>query len=288
MTINSVDISTFGMLLLKGGDVDFFAFPERKNPQTNDWFEHDGLDVDLSEAYFNARKMTFKFRLKANSTVQLTNRIETIEALLYSAGLKSVHLSNLGVTWQLRFIAISDFKFKGHLSTTGDKVAEFSCEFSEDNPRANISSVTVPISTLSVDNNLLLNGYEFANFGIVVKKIYDTALCIRSPKKGLERTFERRDGVVSDTGLAPKKQARNIVIECRMSAPTLFELWHNWSALFNQLNKYDSSAYKDGIALAVNANVLRCYYKSMTDLQVKATLQQPPVIKFKLNLINHK
>ena len=60
MTINGIDISTIGMLLLKGGDVDLFAFPERKTPQTNDWFEHDGLDVDLSEAYFNARKIDRK------------------------------------------------------------------------------------------------------------------------------------------------------------------------------------------------------------------------------------
>lgn len=289
MTINGINIETFGMILLRGGDVDFFAFPERKEPPQNDWFEQDGLDVDLSESFFNARKIAFKFRLKAISTADLTDRFLALETLLYASGAKSIYLSNLNKTLTLRFISVSDFKFKGGLHKPGAKIAEFTCEFSEDNPLGSISGTMIPTSLVNIDNHVKLNGYDFSNFGIIVKKMYDSALCLRSPKKGLERTFLRHNGVVADTNLVPKKQARNISIECRMTAATVAELWSNWSALFNQLNRYDAEEYKDGIKLLINNSDLRyCFYKSMSNVKTNITIGNQPVVSFTLNLVNHK
>lgn len=289
ITINGTNINALGMILLKGGDVDFFAYPERKEPPQNDWFEHDGLDVDLSEAFFNARKIALKFRLKAISTAELSDRLLAFEALLYASGTKSVYLSNLNKTWALRFVSVSDYKFIGGLNKQGAKIAEFTCEFSEDNPLSSIAGTMVPTSLLDINNYVKLNGYDFGSFGIIIKKMYDTALGIRSPKKALERTFLRRNGVVADTNLVPKKQARNITIDCRMQATTVAELWSNWSALFNQLNRYDIAEYKDGIKLLINSSDLRyCYYKSMSNVKATVTIGVPPVVSFTLNLVNHK
>lgn len=289
MTINSVNIATLGMLLLKGGDADLLMFPERKEPSQNDWFEQDGLDVDLSESFFNARRITFKFRLKAISTADFTNKITSFESLLYASGLKSVYLSNLNKTWSLRFVAISDYRFKGGLKKSGEKIAEFNCEFSDDSPLSTIVDTLIPTMPLLSINNVKLNGYEFSQFGVIISKIYDTALALRSPKNGLSVTNARYNGNISDVSFVPKKQARNIAIECRMSTPTVAQLWSNWTALFNQLNRYDNTEYKDGIKLLINDNDLRyCYYKSMNNLQSNITIGNQPVISFTLNLVNHK
>ena len=75
--IDGIDIDQLGMLIVKGGDDDFLTFPERREPTRNDWFEHDGLDVDLTEVYFRDRKLTVKFHISSETANEFLNRLDT-------------------------------------------------------------------------------------------------------------------------------------------------------------------------------------------------------------------
>lgn len=286
ITINGTDISTLGVVLLRGGDVDLFCFPERKQPTQNDWFEHDGLDVDMSEVYFNARKIAFKFRLKAISTADFNTKLNAFQSLIYASGTKSIYLSSVNKTYSLRLVSISDFKMiSTGMLNSGEKKAEFSCEFLEDAPLASVLSNLTPASGVFPLTNVKLNSVDLSQFSVLVKKIYNSTLAIPSPKKALERTLLRRNGIIADTGVL-KKTARPIAIECRMTAENIGELWTNWSALFNQLNRYDITTYKNGIRLLINDSDLHyCYFQSMSNVQKKMNGNQL-ILDFTLNIID--
>ena len=285
--INNIDLASMGIILLRGGDNDIFSFPERKDPPQNDWFEQNGLDVDLSESFFNARKIALKFRLKAISTIDFDSKMEAFESLLFSSGNKSVYFSIYNLTLQLRFISISNFRFVGKLSQAGNKIAEFTCDFCEDAPLEMFTDDLEPSEGIIVNNRLKINNYEFSYFGVVVNKIYDTALTTNSPKGVLERTFVRYSGQIADSECVAAKKAKNITIQCRLNWISISAFIVNWSSLFNQLNLYHSVNFPNGIEILINeSKLLKCYYKSMSVSRVHYK-NGSISIDFSINLINH-
>jgi len=277
--IDELDISDIGMFILKGGDLDLIAFPERKEPLKNDWFERDGEDVDLSEVYFKPKKVTIKFYLNAISGAQFIVRLNAFKAALMASGYRSIYVKEYDRTFTLRYVSCSAFTVKGGLMKSGTKSAQLSVDFMDDDPISQFGNSTVPESDKENDAYVKLNDIELKNFGITVKNIYDTALQLNDPKAGLIQTSDRMTGQVVDVDFSTKKQARKIVVDCYMKAASLAEFYNNYDALFNNLT------YTSAIKLTINTNNnLYVYYNSMSGFQKMHAFSSGILIQFTLNL----
>ena len=256
--INGVDIANLGMFILRGGDNDLIAFPERKEPKSNDWFEQDGLDVDLSEIYFNAKKVTIKCYLNAATTHDFLTNLNAFKALITSSENKSIYLREFNKTFLLRYVSCQQFTFKGGLIKTPPKSAEIDVQFSDDTPLSIFDTTILdPVSTKVQNTYVWLNHIELKNFGIIVKNIYNSALQISDSKPGLIITTERSNGVTAYTGSNVK--SKKITIDCVMLAESLNEFYTNYNALFNKLSKTEALSLQ-----IADGNDISCYYSNMT------------------------
>lgn len=278
--IDGTDLATLGIFIERGGSDDFISFPDRRTPDQNDWFEHDGLDVDLSDCFFDAKTVKVNYVITADNETTFKQRLNSFETLHFATGLRQIFVREFNRTFALRFIGFTDYTHKGGLFNPRKKIGKITAEYSMDNPLQFLAE-TPTAPTLSRLNlaQITLNGYDLSKFGIVVQDAYSTVLRPRSAKEGLVRKTQNVHGVSADTGTVTKKQARQIVIECTMLADTLAEFWTNYTALFNNVRK--TTALQLGITRA--GTVLNCYFAKMANFKKETPFGRK--IKVSFNLI---
>lgn len=276
--INGVDIASLGMFILRGGDNDLIAFPDRKEPKSNDWFEQDGLDVDLSEIYFNAKKVTIKFYLNAVSTTDFLNNLKAFQQLITEAGNKSIYIREFDKTFNLRYVSCAQFTFRGGLVKSSYKSAEIDVQFSDDAPLSIFdTTVLIPLSTKVNNTYVYLNDIELMSFGIIVKNIYDSALQFSDAKDGLNISSERSTGLTVYPSSTSK--IKKITIECTMLADSLSEFYTNYNALFNNLSVLEALSLK-----IADGNDISCYYSSMSGFSKLRSFAHGVMVSFSLIL----
>lgn len=276
--IDGIDIGNWGMFILKGGDYDFLPFPERKKPAQNDWFEEDGLDVDLSEVYFKEKKLNVKFYIKADTGVEFKSRLNNFFSLISAPGYRSLYSREFDRTFILRYISCSDYTHSGGLFKPGTKRGELTVEFSMDDP---LQMFTNPNRLIPVGSGnrqqVAVNGYDLSRFGIIVTECYNTALRPPAVKPPLIHTL--RTGLIASTPLQPTYQAKQIQIDCTMTAPSREAFYYNYEALFNNLTLPDTIEVTTGMETRL------CYYQNMVSFEKLRPFKYRSMVKFSLQLM---
>lgn len=242
--INGVDISTFGMFILRGGDYDFLPFPERKPPYAVNWFEYNGLDVDLTEIYFKERSVNVDFYISSHTARDYEYNLNNFYRLI-TRGYIELYSREFERTFQLRYIDCPAFTHKGGLYKAGDKSGKLTVEFSMDDPLqlftdptilqprklgSLLASETAYVLTNSglyieigdatgMDNHIShvsLNGIDFGAFGIIVNECYSSILKQSAVKQPLTRSFARRSGLKAYPSPSPTFEAKELVVKCTM------------------------------------------------------------------------
>lgn len=278
--IDGTDIATLGMFILKGGDFDLLSFPDRKEPIHNDWFEHDGLDCELSEVLFEAKKVKVKYYLHADNATSFQQRLNAFERLHQQPGYRQLYIEAFFRTFHLRTLEYAKYEHKGGLMKQGKKAATIEVSYSMDNPLQYFTTNTaIPNITRPHLAHVKLNSYDFSKFGIVIQKAYDTLLQPSSPKLGVEWKSKYSSGVVADVAYTPKKRSRKLVLECTMLTDNYAAFEHNYTALFRQLTKPGM------ITIGVRGGSISCYYRKMQDFRKKKPIHNGAHVTFKLEFI---
>ena len=279
--IDGIDLARLGIFIERGGSDDFISFPERRTPAQNDWAEHDGLEVDLSDLVFEAKTVKVNYVLVATDETTFKNRLNAFENLHFSPGYRQIYVREFDKTFSLRFIGFSGYKHRGGLLNSRRKVAKITVEYSMDHPLQLFAAIpTAPTAVRDTLAQIILNGFDLSRFGVVVREVYSTVLRPRSAKGTLERKSSATHGTIDDVGIAPKRQARQIVIECTMLAETLTEFWTNYTAFFNNLRI--TSAVRLGITRT--GTVLDCYYSKMGNFKKETPFSRKIKVSFDLIL----
>lgn len=282
MIIDGIDIRTLGIFILRGGSNDFLSFPERREPDINDWAEHDGLEADLSECTFEAKRISVQLYISAPDESTFKQHLNAFETLHFAPGYRNVYVKEFDRTFLLRFVGFSNYRHKGGLGIGNKKSAELTVEYMMDDPaQLFISAVETPISMRPATSFVKLNGINFSNFGIVVQEIYSTALRPRSAKLMLERRNRFISGIQADVSATPSKKSREINIVSTMLAENLTEFYINYTALFNQLRK------TTGLTLEAERTnkKINCYYSRMADFRKLSTFSNSVKVSFNLTFI---
>lgn len=277
--INGVDLALYGTFIERGGSDDFLSFPDRREPDQNDWAEHDGLEVDLTDCYFNAKKVRVNYVITAQDSTTFQQYLNSIATLHQSPGLKQVNVREYNRTFEMRFIGFTDYKHKGGLFKPGMKTGKLTAEFMMDDPLQIFTpAVTAPISQRENLSQIKVNHFDLSEFGVVVREVYSSAIRPHSMKSILERNIHNVNGSITDQGAVPKKQALQITIDCTMLADTLNEFYVNWNALFNNMRV----TVPIELQISQAAKRINCYYSKMTNFKKGAPFSRKVKVSFSL------
>ena len=276
--IDNIDIDDLGMLILRGGDNDFLSFPERKPPMQNDWFEYDGLDVDLSEVFFQPKELNVKFNMTCPDTDTFLYNLDELHRILSKSGYRQMYIRDFDRTFSLRYVSCPQFAQRGGLANPAVKSASFTVRFAMDDPLQVITSDNMhPVAPEINPTHVRLNGFDLSNFGIIVQKAYHTALQLPAPKPPLVRTFEKLNGAIADT-VKSASQFPDLIISCHMSADSSEEFYTNYDALFNQLTK------PEALSIEIPERTYTCYYSKMNNFRKLMPFSVHPRVSFDLVL----
>jgi hypothetical protein len=279
--IDEIDVSTLGIFIERGGSDDFLSFPNRREPDQVDWPDEDGLDVDLTDCYFEAKQVKVNYAIVADNETTFKNNLNSFETLHFAPGYRQIYVKEFKKTFSLRFVGFSDYKHSGGLYKQAKKIGRITAEYSMDDPlQIFTDAINVPISTRGNLAQVTLNGYDLSKFGIVVQDIYSTALRPHSAKSVMERKTSNLNGVIADVGVMPKKRPREIEIQCTMLADSYSEFLTNYTALFNNLRI--ATAVEIGITRT--GNIINCYYSKMTNFKKETPFSRKIKVSFTLTL----
>ncbi len=256
--IDDTDIADLGMFIEKGGDYDLLSFPTRKKPVQQDWFEHDGLDCDLSEVLFEAKKVKVKYILVADNSTEFLQRLNTVKTIHNQAGYRKLKIEAFNRTFSLRTLNFSEYRQKGGLVKAGKKIANIHVEYSMDDP---LQYFVAYHQTPNLSRENLA---------------HVTLLQPASPKQGLVFKSKYSTGLIADTDFQPKQKSRKLVLECTMLTDTYEEFEHNYTALFRQLTKSGE------IEISTVDGAIPCFYNKMSNFKKKKPLHRGAFIDFNL------
>lgn len=262
--IDNIDIATLGMLILRGGDYDLLSFPARKPVPTNDWFEEDGIEVDLSDVAFSEKEVALKCYLKGVSTLDFLTKLTALKNILIAPGMRSLLISTMNKTFSLRFKGFQDTQLSGGLVKSGSTSAKFAINFSMDDPLQIFSESNVVPTGIAENSHVKINGYDLSRFNIIVRQVYNSAFQFLI-KEGMSNTNEVTSGKVVDTNFAAKLASKQISIVCSMICPSLDNFYANYSALFNNIRLAEPLL----VSFTGSNAEMSCYYSRMENFVKK-------------------
>lgn len=279
--IDGIDLATHGTFIERGGSDDFLSFPDRRSPDQNDWAEHDGLEVDLTDCYFDAKKVRVSYVIIGSNETEFQQRLNSVATIHQQPGLRSVFVREYNRTFQMRFVGFPDYKHKGGLFKPGMKTGKLTAEFMMDDPlQIFTEALLTPISARDYLSQIKVNHFDLSSFGIVVQEAYSSAIRPHSLKSVLERNIHNINGNIADIGATPKKVARQITIDCTMLANTLNEFYVNWNTLFNNMRV----TVPIQLEVTQASETAECYYSKMTNFKKEAPFNRQVKVSFSLIL----
>ncbi|WP_029902739.1 hypothetical protein [Prevotella sp. 10(H)] len=283
--IDGKDIADFGMFILKGGDYDLLPFPERIEPTQNDWYEEDGVDVDLSEVFFKSKNVTLNFYISADTVAEFEYNLDYFHRLISKPKPRKFYIREFGKEFALRYISCPSYTQNSGLLVNGRKSGEISVNFTMDNPLHLFSKPQNLIPNISRPSlsYVEINDYDLSKFGIIVNQCYNTALNLSGAKEPLVKTFEKQSGadiLYPEDAREIRQTLKNkqIVIKCTMIADSRETFYYNYEALFNNLTK------PEPILLSTQYEDFECYYSAMQNFEKLEPFSKRIKVKFDLVL----
>jgi len=217
----------------------------------------------------------------ADNEATFQQHLNAVATLHQSPGLKQVYVREYNRTFEMRFIGFTDYNHKGGLFKPGMKTGKLTAEFIMDDPlQIFTTAVDTPISQRENLSQIKVNNFDLSEFGIVVREVYSSAIRPHTVKDTLELRLHNVNGIIAHVPAEPKKQSRQITIDCTMLADTLNEFYVNWNALFNNMRV----TVPIELQVSQAAKRIDCYYVKMTNFKKEAPFSRSVKVSFSLAL----
>jgi hypothetical protein len=248
LLIDGIDVySKYGIYVTESGWNELIAWPPMKEVSSNDWWEYDGIEADLSAPVLNTRNISISFAVSG-----VFSRFAGFFELLSDGAYHTFFCAHIGRTYTLRLVSTSSLdytKMLGLLKLT----------FADDAPFSNYTYVA-PSSGVMSSDSYTLDGVNLTNYGVrVLGGTLSEFLKSAAAKENMLRNIPTQSGAIYD-GQNVFYKSKDVKLSCLMRADTLTELWRNWDALLYDLIKSgERSVYVSELEQA-----FPCFYKSCT------------------------
>lgn len=265
--MDGIDLyDTYNCVIGKGSYASILQYPKRKEPRKNDWFELDGVEVDLSESFYESTDVTLKFIMYHRDKFTLLSNIKSVENLLTSAGNRTFNLQGIN-----KSSIILRYESSSNTSTNITRelnmyVFETDVKLCCDNPQDLIKTTNtsfIPFTPIH-DSKVLIDNVNVSSCGIYVSSFTSSLINPFSIKEILSKSFSRKSGAISYNSTKSKNKAKELSIEFVIVSNSIANIIDNYCLLFSKLNKVGG--------LKITHNLLSkqymCYYNSQSNLEL--------------------
>lgn len=251
LLIDNLDAFTaYGVIITEGSYKSLLAYPPLKIPESIDWQEDDGVEVDLSSVALNSSSASLNFCCIDNRKHDIVSLLDALSDGVYH----NFDFVEISRSYRLRLIGSTAFKTQGCLDT-------FTLSFENDAPLAEYTYAP-PISTcVNSSDEFMLDSKPFSYWGVqVLSGTEDSIMKPSLVKENMKREFKAITGIVYDGGGYVRYKSRDVKVNCLMMAYDYPSLWRNYDALLFDLSRNGEHE----ISVRDRGLFLRCYYKSST------------------------
>lgn len=246
----------YGVFVERNGFRQTLQMPVFKKPDTTEWPEYDGIEVDLSNPLLEARQFQIQFCIKN------VRWAEDLFIALSDGCYHTFTFAEIEKTMTLRLV--SNGSFSSYI-----RLGKLTLTFSDDSPTRPAQPVikagdpTPPPYALGA-SEVVQRGYKIDNldlsrFGVyVLKGTDDTIRKAPNIREHLKITAKNINGVKYDSGGDVHWKSKDITLKLFMSVPSMKVFWQRYNALYYQL-------MGNGLRTFYFSPVdeeFHCYYKS--------------------------
>lgn len=281
--IDGVDLADYGMFILRGGSNDLLSMPERKKPETINYYEINGVDVDLSEIYFKEKNVVMRYHISAESGSEFSYRLNDFYRLISKPGVRTMYVREFARSFVLRYEQFQSLSYKDGLIKPGRKKGELVIQFVMDDPLQLFTNPELldPVGGRQHSTYVLLDVRDLSEYGIIVRECYNTILRHPAVKKPLTRSFKKGNGLlVAEQKKEVTFETKNITVSCTMIADSRAAFYNNYEALFNALSQ------KEELELTVDSAMDRCYYSAMKGFKKESMFDRRVKVSFDLEFVS--
>lgn len=133
--IDGKDFWTLFSVVVEGGTDGFLKYPSAKEKITRDWSDADGLDVDLSRIFFNARSISLRLGIIADNEIDFWSKYEAFIAQWKQPGYHRIQLAEFGLrSFYCFYNETSDFTRVSRIDGTEKVGCKFTLSITEGEP----------------------------------------------------------------------------------------------------------------------------------------------------------
>lgn len=149
--INGVDVkSAYGAYVVDGGYVDIPCLPSMKEPPINNWYEYDGIEIDLESPCCEPLELDVVMMM--NGTLE---KLDSFMSMLKSERYHTVEFVDIERTVRMRFVSVSARGLASGLF-------RITLSLSDDNPLEGLERNSQTPS--SVSTGLLIDGNDISDY----------------------------------------------------------------------------------------------------------------------------
>ena len=234
----------WGVYVTAGGWNELLAYPPLKSYESNDWYEDDGIEADLSAPQLASHEA----QLRVASHKGYAGLREIISML--SAGVYHIfNARSIDRVWRLRLVSVGAIDPASATATlrVADDFALTAYQYAE--PGAELAAAT----------DYLLDDTPFTAYGARVLRGSLAGLA-KSPavKSAMKCDVSTLPGINYDADGIPRFKSYDARLYLLMRAPTLARLWRQYDALLYDLTRPGERM----LGVEALSSTLPCCYKS--------------------------
>lgn len=220
--IDGVDVYDIYGVFVEGNGYDgLLGFPAMVTPDSNDWAEEHGIEVDLSEPKLQAREFTMDF-------AHLGVAWEIFYDFLATPGIRLLNVPALGKNWQVRVVEMTKLEGYDGIDLLSVRFAEDSIDIPTGYPAANASGLLTSVVSL--------DGKTLDKYGIILTGGLDDLAKAPKLKRNLTRTALSIDGQEYDSGVVRFAQ-KQVTFKCCLNTIQTADFNNLYNAFFGDLLK---------------------------------------------------
>lgn len=265
--IDGIDIyARYGVVITNGGYNDLLCFPALKDPDSNNWPEEDGIEVDLSAPTLDAKEVTVSFLRNYPDTGDFIHMIS-------QPGYHTLRITDLAKEWRLRLVTQTAGKDYSSAIAFSLRFADDFPDRSDNYQPASGGGLALPVSEYVLDN------VPLSRYSIEVIGGWDDLLKSPTVKQNLTRSFATSDGQIYDVDHVVFN-SKETTLKCCLSTVSIGKFWECYTAFFNDLIRPgERLLYWDYVG-----EEYPCYYKKSSGFKI-ISLHDPVVVEFNLTLV---
>jgi hypothetical protein len=237
----------YGLFVEQYGYKELIQFPAFKTPDTTEWIDEDGIEVDLDAPQLDTRTLQIQF------VILNVRYAEDLFDELASGAYHTFEFRELGKTYNLRMTQNGTFKQN---VTLGKLTLTFADDFPEVPTGEYYALGKTDIRQVGYE----IDGIDVSQFGAYILDGTDESIRkAAAVRENLKISTKDISGIIYDNSAVTFK-SKDVTLKLLINCDDITEFWRRYNALFSVLLDADERRFY----YSALGNEYQCYYKSMS------------------------